>query len=331
MKKNKKLSRAERFEIAILLGKEYSFRSIAGVLGRSPNTISYEVRENSVNGVYDPWKAHAKARVRKRNAKFQWKKIHENDALREYIIEGLKKHWNPLEISGRMKVGGLPFFASKTAIYEWLYSASGQRYCRYLYSKRYNKRRRKPKTKREMIPHRIGIEERPIEATLRTQAGHFEGDTIVSKRGGSGGLSVLQDRRTRLLGVKKLHTLSPTENNVAINHMREELNILSITFDNGIENKKHTELGVMTFFCNPYSSWEKGGVENVNKMLRRYFPKGTDFAEVPEERIRKAVQMINEKPRKILGFRTALEVAREEGVLLRESNPCNGVSVLIEG
>ena len=325
MKKNKKLSRAERFEIAILRGKDYSFRAIAGVLGRSPNTISYEIRENSVNGVYDPKKADAKARVRKRGAKFQWRKIRENDALRAYVITGLKKHWNPAEISGRMKVEGQPFSISKTAIYEWLYSASGQPYCLYLYSNRYSKKRRRVKTKREMIPDRIGIEKRPIKASLRLEVGHFEGDTVVSKKGGRGGLSVLSERKTRLVRIKKLHSLSPRENNTAIRRMTQDISLKSITFDNGIENKKHAELGVATFFCDPYSSWQKGGVENANRMIRRYFPKGTDFAHISEKSIRIVERLINEKPRKILGYRTALEVAVEEGVLLGKSNPVNSV------
>jgi transposase, IS30 family len=320
MKKHTQLGKAERLEIAILLGKGYSLRSIAGVLGRSPNTISYEVGTNGVNGIYDPHKAHAKARLRKRRAKFQRKKINHDEALRQYITRGLQKHWNPEEISGRMKVENLPFCASKTTIYEWLYSVYGQVYCQYLYTHRYQKKRRAKKTKREMIPERVGIEARPVEATLRIQAGHFEGDTIVSRKGGSGGLSVLQDRKTRVVGVRKLSSLSPTENRQALQILQKDFRIRSITFDNGIENKQHMKLGVSTFFCHPYSSWEKGSVENANKMLRRYFPKGTDFKEVSEKHIQAAVHMINEKPRKILGFRTALEAARAEGILCRESN-----------
>jgi IS30 family transposase len=318
MEKKKKLSRAERFEIAILHGKDYSLRAIAGVLGRSPNTIAYEVRENSVNGLYDPKKAHAKARVKKRGARFQWRKIHQDGALRDYIIEGLKKHWNPDEISGAMKTEGQPFSVSKTAIYEWLYGASGQKYCRYLYSERYQRKKRRVKTKREMIPHRIGIENRPIEATLRIQAGHLEGDTVVSRRGGKGGLSVLSDRKTRLVRIKKLQSLSPDENLKAIRHMTQDVSMKTITFDNGIENKRHAELGVPTFFCDPYASWQKGGVENANRMIRRYFPKGTDFAEVSEKAIRRVERLINEKPRKILGYLSAIEVSRQEGVFLKE-------------
>ncbi len=319
MKNNKKLSRVERLEIKILLDREYSLRDIAKALKRSPNTISYEVRENSVNGVYDPLKADRKAKTRKKNAKFQWKKIDHDAALETYIVERLVLGWNPDEISGRMKEDKEPFFASKTAIYEWLYTARGQRYCRYLYSKRYDRKRRKKKADREMIPDRVSIEKRPRGAKNRSRYGHFEGDTVVSKRGGTGGMSVLIERKSRFLAVRKISSMSSKENLLKIRDMKRSLDMKSVTFDNGIENREHAEIGVPTFFCDPYSSWQKGGVENVNKMLRRYFPKGTDFGGVSQREIDRVVDLINKKPRKILGYRSAYEVALEHGVLLRES------------
>lgn len=323
MEKKQKLTRAERLEISILREKKYSFRKIGRALGRSPNTISYEVRTNRVKGRYDPLKADAKARVRKRMSKFQWRKINEDRRLREYVIEKLKLHWNPDEISGSMRKERTFFYASKTAIYEWLYSAQGQAYCRYLYTERYDrKRRKKKKTERVMIPDRVGIEERPLEANIRESYGHFEGDTVISKKGGTGGMSVLLERKSRYLSVQKLNSLSPEENLHKLYSMKKHLHIKSLTFDNGIENKQHSFLGVPTFFCDPYSSWQKGGVENVNKLLRRYFPKGTDFAPVSTRQIRKVVDLINKKPRKILGYRSAFEVARENGVLLEKSNLC---------
>lgn len=319
MKNNTKLSRTERLEIKILFDREYSLRDIAKALKRSPNTISYEVKTNSVHGVYDPLKADRKAKTRMRNAKFQWKKIDHDPDLETYIVEKLKLGWNPDEISGRMKEDNEPFFASKTAIYEWLYTARGQRYCTYLYSKRYGRKRRKKKTKKEMISDRISIENRPKGAKNRSRYGHFEGDTVVSGRGGAGGMSVLIDRKSRFLAVRKIASMSSKENLRKIRDMKESLGMKSVTFDNGIENREHTEIGVPTFFCDPYSSWQKGGVENVNKMLRRYFPKRTDFRDVSQREIDRVVDLINKKPRKILGYRSAYEVALEHGVLLRES------------
>ena len=179
MRKSKKLAPCERSEISILLTKGYGFRAMARAMARSPNTISAEVKRNSVKGVYDPKKAQAKARVKLKYRRFQWRKINQDGALRMYIIRGLVKHWNPDEISGKMKADKKPFFASKTAIYEWLYSARGQRYCSLLYSKRYQKKRRKAKKARIMIPARKPLSMRPAGATRRTRYGHWEGVAIV--------------------------------------------------------------------------------------------------------------------------------------------------------
>src|SRR3989338_5442063 len=133
---NKDLSRAERLEIGILLGKDYSLRAIARVLKRSPNTISYEIRKNSVNGEYDPVKAHNKARLRKRMRRFQWSKISENPDLERFVIEKLCLHWNPDEIAGCLKRNEkhYPWRISKTAIYKWLKTTRGERYDVHLYS-----------------------------------------------------------------------------------------------------------------------------------------------------------------------------------------------------
>lgn len=320
MKNKGKLKRAERLEISILLKKDYSFREIAEALCRSPNTISYEIKSNSVNGEYDPIKAHAKARVRKRMSKFQWMKIEENPELKKYIKNGLKKHWNPDEISGRMRKEKQPFYASKTAIYEWLRSNRGQYWCRYLYSKRcYKKKREENKTARVMIPERVSIDKRSNGANNRTRFGHWEKDAVVSRKGSKGSLAVAQERKSKLIVARKTKTMSPAEHAETMEDMTKEKLVLSFTYDNGIENKNHLELGVPSFFCDPYSSWQKGGVENANKMIRRYIPKRTDLSEISQEYVDHIVSIINNKPRKILGYRTALEVARQGGVLLENN------------
>jgi IS30 family transposase len=324
MKSFESLSRAERGEIEILLGKEYSLRAIAKVLGRSPNTVSYEVRENGGKEGYNAKNAHIYAQTRKKNTRSQWKKIEKDPALRAYIIGKLELHWNPDEIAGYMKRKKLRFFASKTAIYEWLRSSFGQRYCIHLYSKRYRVKKRKQKTEREMIPNRVSIEERPLGATNRSRYGHCEADTVVSGRGTRGGVSVVQERKSRLYQARKVSSMSSGEHWRAQKAMAEEVRAKSMTEDNGIENREHEKLGVPSFFCDPYSSWQKGGIENGNKMFRRYFRKGTDFAEVSQEQIDRAVFLINSKPRRILGFVSSLELALSAGIITR-------TSVLIRG
>jgi len=98
--------------------------------------------------------------------------------------------------------------------------------------------------------------------------------------------------------------------------MKKDKKILLLTYDNGIENKYHQKLEIPSYFCDPYSSWQKGGVENANKMIRRYIPKKTNLAKISQEYIDEIVSKINNKPRKILGYRSSLEVARTAGVLL---------------
>jgi len=321
MLKRKKLILAERLEIEILLSKGYSYRRIAVVLGRSPNTISYEVEVNGGLLGYNAIRANQYAQTRKKDTRREWSKIEHNLELRQYIIECLEKHWNPDEISGKMKEEKKPWYASKTAIYEWLRSVYGQKYCVYLYTGRYHRKKRVKKTERMMISGRIGIEQRFLGATNRTRYGHWERDTIVSRQGCSGGISVGIERKTRLIVADKVTGMSVAEHNAAVREQKEKYKTLSITYDNGLENRGHQELEIPTFFCEPYSSWQKGSVENANKMIRRYFPKGTNFREVSQRKIDQIVSIINGKPRKILGYRTALEVAERAGVLLTVQCP----------
>jgi transposase, IS30 family len=327
MCKKSKLQLVERLEIKILLDKSYSLRAIARSMERGHNTIAYEVEINGGRDRYDPHLAHQRARTRKKDTRRAWSKIEHNADLRNYIINGLKAHWNPDEISGRMKEDKKPYYASKTAIYEWLRTVYGQNYCVYLYTKRYYQKKRIKKTERVMIQDRVSIDERFLGANNRTRFGHWEDDTIVSRKGCSGGLSVGLERKSRLLVATKVTSMSTAEHMEVIKKQINTYKTLSITFDNGIENKQHKTLGVPTFFCEPYSSWQKEGVENANKMIRRYFPKGTNFREVSQRAVNRAVALINNKPRKILGYKTALEVSSACGMM----KSIKSSSVLIGG
>ena len=325
MKKASKITDAERSEIDILHTKGYSARAIARALGRSPNTIAYELKRNSYkDGTYVAARAKQKAYVRRKYAKYQGKKIQEDNELRSFIIAKLTEHWNPDEIAGYLKANpSIGAYASKTAIYEWLRSAWGQQYCDLLYSKRYRRKPRKPnKTARVMIPDRTSITERPLAALDRAEAGHYEYDSIVSsKRSGSTvALAVLTERSSRLVHAQLVPNLKPEPYAQTITELAKGLQVLTMTTDNGIENKQHqlvtVKTGVPVFFTDPYSSWQKGGVENANKMLRRYFPKGTDFATVSQTDVVDALRRINNKPRRILGYKSSLQIAKEKGLIL---------------
>ena len=316
MKKATKITRQERFDIRSMLDLGRSFRWIAKQLKRSPNSVSREVADNSTNGWYDPVKADAKARKKRRETRLKWRKIENIPALKRFIIAKLRQHWNPDEIAGYMTVNRLPFYASKTAIYDWLYSAWGQRYCQHLYSQRHRPRKQKRKKKKTLIPNRISLQMRPKAANERVQAGHWEGDAIVSCKSGKGGLAVTQERKSRLLAAKMIRTFKSKPYAKKIKHMLKGKKALSMTFDNGIENRNHQDIGIATYFCDPYSSWQKGGIENGNKMLRRYWPKGTDFSNVRQRQMDKKLLIINSKPRRSLGYKSALAVARAEGILV---------------
>jgi len=316
--------RSERLEIGILLEKGYSRRAIARALGRSPNTVSYEIQENSTLGVYDPLKADAKARVRKHYRKLEWSKINEDPELMEFVVEKLKMHWNPDEIAGYLKRTKEAPYVSKTAIYEWLRTSRGERYCEHLYSKRKRVKKRRPKAKRVIIPNRIGIARRPVGATNRSRGGHWERDTMMGRKGTPGGLATAQERKVRLVSALKVKSMRPMEHLEADQTIFEEVKTLSISRDNGLENREHEALWIRSFFCDTYSSWQKGSIENANKMLRRYFPKGTDFSGVSQQEVDHAVRLINEKPRRILGYRSSLEEALRLGIIRKSS-------VLIQG
>ena len=319
------LSDAERSEISILLKRDCSLREIAKALVRSPNTISYEVKHNNTNGSYQPLKAKAKSRASRRSRRYQWRKIEHHSALRTFVIEKLQTHdWSPDAIAGYLQhqQSVLPTLG-KDQIYAWLYSSYGQPYCQHLLSKRYKPKHRQAKrTDRVMIPNRVGIEERPAIVASRERPGDWEGDTVVSgkRTHGKAALAVTQERQSRLLGAVLIPDLKPASFTVATNTMLTDKLTRTLSLDNGIENKEHQDIttatGVEIFFCDPYSSYQKGGVENANKMLRRYVPKGCDLSKYTQAQVDDFVAKINNKPRRCLGYKSALQFASEKGILL---------------
>jgi IS30 family transposase len=339
----KHLTQGERDRIQALLDVHVKPAEIARILGREKSTVGREITRNKrVRGdipVVNPQQYQAsaadhKAYVRRLYAHYQGQKIQEHDELREYIIQGLRQHHNPDEISGAMKLEHRPFYASKNTIYEWLYSEWGQPYCEHLYSSRYQAKPRKPPVEKHMIPDRVSISERPLGATNRTEYGHWEGDTVVSgkKTGSTTALVVVVERKSRFMAVRKVPNLSPVSFNGAIRSIQRSVApMLSLSLDNGIENRYHAKLTVPTYFCDSYASWQKGGVENGNKMIRRYLPKGMDLGTVSPQRLARIVARINNKPRKILGYKSALQVMSEQGLLRKNGTSINNAKVALGG
>lgn len=310
------ITKSERIEISILLGKGYSARQIAKAMSRCHTSISREIGHHSINGQYIADKAHSKAKEKRRFSKYQGMKIEDRPGLHEYIIEKLKKYYTPEQIAGRIKYVDthLPYISAK-GIYKWLYSNYGQQYCHLLTKQRYQpKKYKKKKTKQQMIPNRIGIEKRSQKANNRSESGHFEEDTMMSgkRHKSTAALAVFCDRKTRYGKLMKIANLSPKTHVKAQKSMAEELQIKTITYDNGAENRYHEKLAhhlkIQTFFCNPYHSWEKGSVENMIGRIRRFIPKGSDIATLTDAQIAKIEHWLNHTPRKCLRFKTPYEI-----------------------
>lgn len=317
--KYKHFTDAERSEISILLGKGYSHRSIGSALGRSQPSISREIKRNSACGKYMPKRAKLKARNRRKLSKYQGMKVCDRPELEKYIISKLKLKWTPEEIAGRLKGVDVHLsYISGKGVYKWLYSAYGQRYCHLLPKQRYKpKKRRGNKTERVMIPNRVGIEHRPVKANNRAEFGHYEEDTMVSgrKTKSKAALAVFCERKARYSKLSKMKDMRPKTHVRVQKKMAKTLRMKTITYDNGIENKNHEEvakkLSVRTFFCNPYSSWEKGTVENTIGRIRRFIPKGADVSKYTDKQIQKIEDWLNHTPRKCLNYLTPYEIMQK--------------------
>jgi IS30 family transposase len=328
-KKFRQLKQGDRDRIEAMLGSGHRQCKIAKVLGFDKSAISRELKRNpvkirarggTITGQYKASVADHKAYVRRWRSKTRGMKIESNQDLEKYIVNGLKEHWSPDEISGRMRRDDKPFYASKNLIYDWLYSAYGQRHCHLLCTQRYNPKKNHKKTEKIMIPDRIGIEERPMEIAGRSTFGHLEADTIVSgkRHKTTTSLAVMQERKSRHLSARKITSLSPKIFTKSIKSMSKKLTTKkTITLDNGIENRDHKSLSMPAFFCDPYASWQKGGVENGNKMIRRFIPKGSNIDNYSHQYISHIIGILNKKPRKSLGYKTPIEMLEENNILVK--------------
>jgi len=221
-----------------------------------------------------------------------------------------------------------PFYVSGHSIYSFLYSRYGQPYCKYLRSQRYNKRKKKGrKPKRTLIPNKTSIHDRPAHINDKSEYGHYEGDTIVSgkKTGSKVSLVTIYERKAMYIDAKKIKSLSPTDYNPGVKNLFGKLDgNKSWTLDNGIENVNYEELEkdlkIKTYFCDPYSSWQKPGIENANKLIRRFIPKGTNIADYSDAFIKEKIEELNNTPRKALGYKTPSEVMCEQNLFKKKPN-----------
>jgi IS30 family transposase len=309
--KYKHFTKNDRNELSILLKKGYSYRDIGDALRKSPSSISREVEDNSVNGIYDPDKADHKAYVKRWQSKYQGMKINGNQELENYVRSGLVHYWTPEEIAGRLEYEQGHSVISFKTIYKWLFSPQGQLLCDYLPSKRcYRHRRRGRKNQdKTLIPNKISIELRPETINNRERVGDMEADMLGVPKDSVENLVGVADRKSRYFQARKIGRIKYAINE--FKRMSVSLSAVSFTFDNGVENARHEELQIPTYFCHPYSPWEKGTIENTFKRMRRFIPKKSRPDNYSDKEIENICDIMNNTPRKCLGYRTPKEIFEE--------------------
>lgn len=313
----------ERDKIAVYLAGGFNYSDIARMLGRDRSSIMREIKRNSSKQYHVYTSMHADRRSAERKSKANRHDRLKNDFIRKYVYEKLKEQWTPELIAGRLEQDYPGCAISHEAIYQYIYQDAPELK---KYLPRSHRVRRKRKTAKansvNRIPERIAIDHRPQEANDRTQFGHWEADAVVSRQS-LASLAVLAERVSRLTKLKKIERNNAEHFSSAI---VSRLTVVSasrrktITYDNGKENMNHQSinqsLGTQSFFCNPYHSWEKGSVEQIVGLVRRYLPKKTDFAKVSDDQITYIEHKLNSRPRKCLGFKTPYEVFSSTRVAL---------------
>ena len=309
----KHLTSEQRYYIYLERQKGSTQKSIASALGVSESTVSREIRRNgSKNGGYNFMKAQEKAEERAHRSPGN-RAI--SDTLKWRVRELLtKEQWSPRQISGRLKLEG--HHISHETIYAMIRAdATGElaRNCRH--KMKYGKKpSRKHETKATNIKNRVSIHERPAEANGE-RFGDWEMDLIVDKDQNAI-LTLVERSSDRFLMEKLKHgklamPLAKVAWRLLLPYKGEGLK--TITTDNGSEFAAHEWLskklgGVPVYFTDSYSSWQKGNIENTNKLIRQYIPKGTDISNVTDRRIAAIQAKINRRPREKLNFLTPNEV-----------------------
>lgn len=310
-----------RIELAAFLcaGKNYS--ECGKLLEMNRSSILREVEQNQGDdGVYRGATAHKNALARRKNAKAPTLKIENDQKLRRHIVRKLKLLWSPEQIAGRLKrMTGRTIICHET-IYTFVYEKRPD-LIKHL-RRHKNKYRKKRGTKARMYQAKAmqirRIEERPSVVDLRTRVGDWEGDTVVGKEKVQRILGYVERKSGFGIG-EKLEVVTAeivekrTEN--IFRSLPKKVR-LTLTRDNGIEFGDYDQMlekrtGMEVYRANPYCSSERGSNENWNGLLRQFFPKGTFFATITNDQVEHAVRMLNNRPRKRLGYRTPREVFRE--------------------
>ena len=321
MPKNyKHLTMDEREVIAKMHWEGKGLSEIAKALDRDKGTISRELKRNASSEYrcYTPCRAHYRAAERRKTASRRPRL--KNETVRQYVLEKLVLGWSPELIAGRLPLEHPGFSISYEAIYQYIYHPKTADREELIASLRrcHRKRRHKSigrKVRKTKIPNRVPIDLRPKSIETRRYYGHWEGDSLISRKSPAA-LNSLTERKSRLLLLTKLKRKGAEETKDAIIRRLYALPApmrRTLTLDNGTENAQHeeitSEIGLKCYFAHPYASWQRGTNEHINGLVRWYLPKGTDFSKISEQQIAQIESLINNRPRKCMGFKTPLEVA----------------------
>ena len=319
-----RLTLGERYQIQALFRSGMSYRGVSRELNRSPSTVSRELHRNRGDRCYYPVQAHNTARRRRRHIHPPYKI---RGKLREIVVTRLKTKWSPEQISGRIAFNGIKI--SHEAIYQFIYREfRAKRSEIYKNCRRSRKLRRTRQAtynyknkvhKNQNLPN---ISERPKIVEHRKRLGDMERDTIVGFHGRAGLLTTI-DRASRRAHIGKVENMKPETTHLMTVKLLRGKKVHTITNDNGQEftgyEKTAKALKARIYFNDPYSSWQRGSNENLNGLIRQFFPKGTNFDEVTLRQAKQVERMLNNRPRKKLGYRTPNEVhkMKSQGVALR--------------
>lgn len=309
----KHLTIEQRYAICTMLQIPMTQKEIAKAIGVDKSTISRELNRNCDmrSGKYVMDLAQRKAD--KRKSEKRHKEVFTLQMQRR-VKKLLKKGFSPEQIAGRSKREGKEIVSYET-IYCWIWENKRKGGKLHLYLRRQGRKYAKRGSKnagRGFIPNRVDIDERPQVVELKERFGDLEIDTIIGKNH-KGAILTINDRATSRVWIRKLtgKEAVPVAQITAWALSKVKSLIHTITADNGKEFAKHEEiaqkLGINFYFCKPYHSWERGANENTNGLIRQYIPKGTDFSGVTNKEIKRIENILNNRPRKRLGYLTPNE------------------------
>lgn len=309
------LSLEERVQLGMLKAQGKGIREIGRILDRDPSTISRELRRYSAFGReihYSPLSFHQHAEMVKKLSRK--KNPTKNPDIFKYVDEKLKTGWSPEQISGRIGIDHPGWSICFETIYKHVYGNLDLIDClsrRHIFRK---PRSKGPRPQRSLIPYRLSLDCRSQKINERKEFGHWESDTIVCGESVES-INNLVERKSRLTLLTKIPDMKPATTKNVIQMQLGQIKGLgrkSITYDNGFENREHhlinRKFRMQSYFCNPYHSWEKGTVENTNGLVRRFIPKKMNLALVTQKDLDRIQELLNNRPRKCLGYKTPHEV-----------------------